>query len=223
VEKMKLIRELNEDIEYLKEEKEGKTTLFIHGPFAQADVANRNKRIYRMPILENEINRFLKESVQPKRAFGELGHPSGPNINLDRTCILTTELIKEGNNFIGKAKVTSTPMGQIVAGLINDGARLGVSTRALGSVKAMKDGINEVQDDLRLLAIDVVADPSAPDAFVDGIMEGREYIYDLGLGEWVENTRKELKKQSIPVIKKNSRQIFEQFASLVAEIQRKHH
>jgi hypothetical protein len=152
----------------------------------QAECVNRNKRTYPLEILEREANRYLDEHVKTNRGFGELGHPSGPNINLDRVCILTTELVKEGNDFIGKAKVTSTPMGQICSGLISDGARIGVSSRALGSVKLNEKGVNEVQDDLRLLAIDVVADPSAPDAYVDGIFEGREYIWEASSGTWAQ-------------------------------------
>ena len=214
---MKLLRELVEQVEYIKEEKDGKETLYIRGPFAQAEVPNRNKRIYRMPILEKEVNRYVEENIKHARAFGELGHPPGPNINLDRVAILIKEMVRDGNNFMGKAKVTSTPMGQITAGLINDGARLGVSTRALGSLKQIDGGINEVQDDLKLLAVDVVADPSAPSAFVDGIMEGSEYIWDVAKGTWaeriIEQTRKEIKKMSIREIEERQLQLFERFLS----------
>lgn len=212
---MKLIRELVEEVQYLKEEKDGKTSLYIRGPFAQAEVPNRNKRIYRMNIMEKEVHRYLNESVNQSRAFGELGHPPGPNINLDRACILIKEMVKDGNNFNGKALVTSTPMGQIVAGLINDGAKLGVSTRALGSLKPLKDGINEVQSDFRLLAVDVVADPSAPDAYVEGIMEGSEYIWNAASGTWaertIENQRKEIKTMTLEQIEDNKLRLFETF------------
>jgi len=212
---MKFLQELTEDIQYLKEDKEGTTSLYLTGPFAQAEIANRNKRIYRMPILEKEINRYKTENVQTNRAVGELGHPQGPNINLDRVCLSIKELNRDGNNFMGKALVTNTPMGKIVSGLISDGVKLGVSTRALGSLKPLKDGINEVQDDLRLLAIDVVADPSAPDAFVAGLFEGRSYIWDntsSGGGEQtLDRTKKELKTMSVKDIENNKIRLFEQF------------
>jgi len=214
---MKLIREIVEDIEYLKEDKEGKESLFIRGTFAQAEVTNRNKRFYPLSILENEIGRFVTEKVNHGSAFGELGHPSGPSINLDRSCILIKEMNRDGNNFIGKAKVTSEGMGRIVKGLINDGAKLGVSTRALGSLKARKDGINEVQDDFKLLAVDVVADPSAPDAYVTGIMENVEYFWDAAHGTWGERTieehRETVKKLSIREIEEQKLRMWKQFLS----------
>ena len=195
---MKLLTEVTQDLQYIKEEKEGqKPRLFIEGIFAQAEVANRNKRVYPMNILENEINRYNNESIKTNRATGELNHPSGPNINLDRVAISIKSLEKNGSNFHGKALVTDTPCGKIVEGLINSGVSLGVSTRALGSLKPLKEGLSEVQDDLRLLAIDVVADPSAPEAYVNAIMEGVEWLYDPSLGIWVnrivEQTRNELK------------------------------
>ena len=215
---MKLLKELSENIEYLKEEKDGKTTLYLRGPFMQAECANRNKRIYRLPILEREVNRYLDENVKLNRGFGELGHPSGPNINLDRVAILVNELTRDGNTFVGKAKVTSTPMGQICSGLINDGARLGVSSRALGSLKPLKDEINEVQDDLKLLAIDVVADPSGPECYVDGLFEGREWIFNPELGQWTEQVvNKQVKElKTVKRIDENAKlQWFKSFLSSI--------
>ncbi len=218
---MKLIQELVEDIQYIKEDKDGKESLYLTGTFAQAEIANRNKRIYRLPILEGEINRYVKENVNTNRAMGELGHPQGPNINLDRVAIHIKELNRDGNNFNGKALVASTPMGKVCENLINDGARLGVSTRALGSLKPLKDGLNEVQDDLKLLAIDVVADPSAPDAFVQGIMESREYLFDFGTNTWVqqvaEQTQKQLKTMPLKQIELNKVKLFERWLQSLEE------
>ena len=202
---MKLLRELSEQVDYIKEEKDGKTNLFLRGCFMQAECTNKNKRSYPLEILERETNRYIEEHL-PDRGYGELGHPSGPNINLERVCILTQELKREDNNFIGKAKVTSKGMGLICSGLIEDGARLGVSSRALGSVKPNKAGVNEVQDDLRLLAIDVVADPSAPDAYVAGVFEGREYIWEASSGTWAEIEADYFKKQ---LISKSAKEINE--------------
>jgi len=218
---MKFIRELVEDVEYLKEEKDGKTALYISGPFAQAEVANRNKRFYPLSVLEKEVGRYVNEHVTSNRAYGELGHPQGPSINLDRTCILIKELKRDGNNFMGKAKVTSTPMGQIVEGLINDGAKLGVSTRALGSLKQRDDGINEVQDDLKLLAVDVVADPSAPDAYVAGLMEGADWIWDAATGVYarqtIEKQHKENKQRTQKQIDEIALYQFQQFLKTLSQ------
>jgi len=213
---MKIFYESVEDVQYLKEaDKEGKTSLFIKGVFAQADLPNRNKRIYPLNVLEREINRYRKESIDEDKAMGELGHPQGPQLNLDRACILIKELVKDGSNFVGKAKVVSTPMGQVVSGLIGDGVKLGVSTRALGSLKPRHDGINEVLEDLRLVAVDVVADPSGPDCWVGGIMENVEWIYDEKLGwkaqELVEDTKKVLKKMTMDEIERNKFRLFEGF------------
>lgn len=211
-----LLRELTEDVEYIKEEKDGKTSLYLRGPFAQAEVTNRNKRFYPMKVLGPEIGRFTTEKVNNSQGYGELGHPSGPNINLDRVCVLIKELNEDGNNFMGKALVTSTPMGKIVTGLIGDGAKLGVSTRALGSLK-LKDEINEVQDDLKLLAIDVVADPSAPDAFVAGIMEGSEYLWNPAKQQWVEHVvqpmHKEMQKMTVQQIEEQKIKLFKKWLS----------
>jgi len=178
---MKLITEVTEAVKILTEEKDGKKNLFIEGIFLQGNIANRNGRLYNTNILDREVNRYVKESVEKGRAYGELGHPDGPGVNLDRVSHIITELKRDGDNFIGKAKISSTPMGQIARGLIEDGAQLGVSSRGMGSIKEGKDGIMEVQDDFHLAtAADIVADPSAPDAFVNGIMEGVEWVWDNG-------------------------------------------
>ena len=176
---MKLITETVQDVRYLTEKKEdGGKAYYIEGPFLQTEIANRNGRIYRKHIMEKEVDRYIREYVNTKRAFGELGHPDGPSINLDRVSHMIVGLKEDGNNYIGKAKImTETPMGRIVKNLIDEGAQLGVSSRGMGSLVQTKEGINEVQDDFYLAtAGDIVADPSAPDAFVRGIMEGKEWV-----------------------------------------------
>jgi hypothetical protein len=179
---MKLITELNEEVKYLVEEREGKKHYFVEGIIMQGDIQNRNGRMYRIETLEREAKRYNEEYVTKNRAYGELGHPSGPTINLERACIMFKNLRREDSNIVGKAKVLDTPMGQIVKGLINEGASLGISSRGMGSIAKNKDGIMEVQDDFYLAtAGDIVADPSAPDAFVRGIMEGVEWVWDNGL------------------------------------------
>jgi len=179
---MKLITEITESVKVLTEENaDGKKSMFIEGIFLQGNIQNRNGRRYNTDILEKEVNRYVPENVSKGRAYGELGHPDGPSINLDRVSHLVTELRREGDNFIGKAKISSTPMGKIVEGLLSDGAQLGVSSRGMGSLKEGKDGVMEVQEDFYLAtAADIVADPSAPDAFVNGIMEGVEWVWDHG-------------------------------------------
>lgn len=176
---MKLISETTTDYNVIVEEASGNKKMFIEGIFMQAEKKNKNGRIYPNSTLESEVNRYIREQVKNNRAFGELGHPQGPSINADRICMRITELRKEGTDYIGKAQITSTPMGQIVRGLIEDGAQLGVSSRGLGSLKE-KNGVMEVQSDFRLMAVDVVTDPSAPDAFVNGIMEEYDYFFDNG-------------------------------------------
>jgi Prohead core protein serine protease len=179
---MKLITELNEEVKYLVEEKEGKKNYFIEGIIMQAEQGNKNGRIYRISTLEREMNRFNEGYVNKNRAYGELGHPSGPTINLERACIMFKNLRREGNNIVGKAKVLDTPMGHIVRGLIDDEANLGISSRGMGSLKQLDNGLMEVQDDYYLATPgDIVADPSAPDAFVRGIMEGVEWVWDNGI------------------------------------------
>jgi len=174
--------ELNEDVQYVVEDVEGKKQYFIEGVWMQGDIGNRNGRRYPVAVLEKEVTRYNEQYIAKNRAFGELGHPSGPSINLDRVSHMIKSLKREGNNFIGRAKIMDSPMGNIVKNLIAEGAQLGVSSRGMGSIKESKDGIMEVQDDFYLAtAGDIVADPSAPDAFVRGIMEGVEWVWDNGL------------------------------------------
>jgi len=182
---MKLISEQwSDDVNYLVEEdpKTGKKHAFIEGVMLQTEVKNKNGRIYPKEVMQKEVARYNKEYVEQNRAYGELGHPEGPTINLERTSHLITSLKEDGKNFIGKAKILSTPMGEIVKSLLDDGARLGVSSRGMGSLKASNGGVQMVQSDFQLAtAADIVADPSAPDAFVDGVMEGVEWVWDNGV------------------------------------------
>ena len=179
---MKLIREEIEKVEVLTEESNGKKNLFIKGVFLQAEQVNRNGRMYRMPVMEREVKRYTEQYVNKGRALGELGHPDGPTVNLDRVSHKIVELQKEGNNFIGKAQILSTPMGKIAESLLKEGVCLGVSSRGIGSLRPTKEGFNEVGEDFMLAtAADIVADPLAPDAFVQGIMEGKEWVWDGGI------------------------------------------
>ena len=180
---MKLISEEATNVEFLTEAtKEGGKSYFIEGVFMQAETKNRNGRIYPKEVLVKESKRYTKEFIEKKRAFGELGHPDGPTVNLERVSHMITELVEVDQNFMGRAKIMDTPYGKIVKNLIDEGARLGVSSRGMGSLKPGKDGIQEVQGDFYLAtAADIVADPSAPDAFVAGIMEGKEWIWDNGI------------------------------------------
>ena len=204
---MKLISEHIEEIKLLTEEKDGKKHLYIEGIFLQGNVANRNNRYYDVNILEREVAKYTKTFVESGRALGELGHPDGPTINLDRVSHKITSLTREGNNFIGKAKILSTPMGVIAQNLIDEGVRLGVSSRGMGSLTE-KNGVNYVGEDFMLAtAADIVADPSAPEAFVNGIMEGKEWIWDNGRIKEVtvqriknyldESTRKNLEERQL--------------------------
>lgn len=178
---MKLIREEIETVELLTEEKDGKKSYFITGPFLQGDRKNRNGRIYESRILAKEVARYNENFIQRNRALGELGHPDGPTVNLDRVSHNIVELYQNGSDFIGKAKILNTPMGKIAEGLLGDGVQLGVSSRGMGSL-VQREGTNYVGEDFHLAtAADIVADPSAPDAFVQGIMEGKEWIWDNGL------------------------------------------
>ncbi len=194
---MKLICEVLEEVKLVTEEKEdGKKDFFIEGIFMQADLKNRNGRIYPMPVMEKEVNRYVKEYVDTKRAFGELGHPESPSINLDRISHMITELKRDGSNIVGRAKILETPMGNIARNIIQGGGALGVSSRGMGSLKD-RNGIMEVQDDFTLAtAADIVADPSAPGAFVNGIMEGVEWIWDNGLlkAQQIELYKEEIEK-----------------------------
>ena len=179
---MKLISEEATNVEFLTETTKKGKNYFIEGVFMQAETKNRNGRIYPKDVLVKEAKRYTKEFIESKRAFGELGHPDGPTVNLERVSHMITELVEVDQNFMGRAKIMDTPYGKIVKNLIDEGARLGVSSRGMGSLKPGKDGIQEVQGDFYLAtAADIVADPSAPDAFVAGIMEGKEWIWDNGL------------------------------------------
>ena len=176
---MKLIREEIESVEFITEEKNGKKSLYIEGIFLQGNIKNRNGRMYPMETLQKEVNRYNEAHVQSGRALGELGHPDGPTVNLDRVSHKITSLRESGSNFIGRAKILDTPMGQIAKSLIGEGGKLGVSSRGIGSLKPTKEGFNVVGDDFMLAtAADIVSDPSAPDAFVEGIMEGKEWIWE---------------------------------------------
>jgi|TARA_B100001094_G_scaffold146377_1_gene141743 hypothetical protein len=178
---IKLISEEIQDVEYITEEKEnGKKNYKIKGIFMQADIKNRNGRIYPMEVLQKEVQRYNKDQIKENRAYGELGHPEGPTINLERASHMITSLVPDGKNFIGEAKILSTPMGKIVENLLSDGAKLGVSSRGMGSL-AQKRGANYVNGDFYLAtAADIVADPSAPNAFVQGVMEGKEWVWNQG-------------------------------------------
>lgn len=174
----------NEDCEVLVEANEdGKKSHYIEGIFMQGDLKNRNGRVYPSAVLEKEMNRYNDQFIKTKRALGELGHPDGPQINGDRVSHLINEMKKDGVNFTGKAKILGTPMGEIVKTFIDEGVKIGVSTRGLGSVR-QKDGIMEVQNDFHLATIDVVTDPSGPDCFVNGMMENTEYFFDIATASW---------------------------------------
>jgi len=178
---MKLISEEISNAEYLVEETNGKKDYKIRGVFLQSDLKNRNGRVYPVDILNKEVKRYNAEFINKKRAFGELGHPDGPTVNLERVSHMITKLYPEGKNFIGEAKIMNTPYGKIVKGLIDEGAQLGVSSRGMGSLET-RGGANYVKDDFYLAtAADIVADPSAPDAFVEGIMENKEWVWDSGV------------------------------------------
>jgi len=179
---MKLITEEIESVEVITETVNGKKTLYIQGPFLQTEQPNRNNRVYRLPVMEREVKRYTEQYVDKGRALGELGHPDGPTVNLDRVSHKIVSLHQEGNNFIGKAQILSTPMGKIAESLLKEGVTLGVSSRGIGSVRPTREGYNEVGEDFMLAtAADIVADPSAPDAFVQGIMEGKEWCWDGGI------------------------------------------
>ena len=206
---MKLITEQIEDVQILIEEKDGKKLLYIEGVFLQSELKNRNGRMYPFDVLSREVERYTEEYVKPKRALGELGHPDGPTINLDRVSHRITSLRAEGHNFIGKAQILDTPMGNIAKSLLGEGVQLGVSSRGMGSIDKRED-ISIVRDDFFLTtAADIVADPSAPDAFVNGIMEGKEWIWDNGIlkeakvdkyGRYIdEATRQNLEQRTLKV------------------------
>jgi hypothetical protein len=219
---MRLIKEFNQDIKYLTEEtsNKNKPNVFIEGVFLQSDLKNKNGRIYPREIMQREVARYVKENIKTKRAYGELGHPDGPTVNLDRVSHMITSLREDGNNYIGKAKVMDTPMGKIVKELISEGAQLGVSSRGLGSLKE-RNGINEVQDDFMLAtAADIVADPSAPDAFVNGIMEGKEWVFVNG--KWteqdIEEARATISSANSAHLEEEKLQVFNNFLEKLSKI-----
>ena len=179
---MKLIREEIESVEFLVEQRNGKKSMYIEGIFLQGNIKNRNGRMYPSEVLRKEVSRYNESNIQSGRALGELGHPDGPTVNLDRVSHKIVSLKENGNNFIGKAKILGTPMGKIASSLIEEGVKLGVSSRGIGSLKPTKEGFNVVGEDFMLAtAADSVADPSAPDAFVEGIMEGKDWVWDGGV------------------------------------------
>jgi len=220
---MKLITEVyTEDCEVLTESTEnGKKNYFIEGIFMQGDLQNRNGRIYPSAVLEKEMKRYDENFIKTKRALGELGHPNGPQINGDRVSHLITEMKRDGSNFIGKAKILGTPMGEIVKTFIDEGVKVGVSTRGLGSVKAAKNGIMEVQDDFHLATVDIVTDPSGPNCFVNGIMENTEYYFDIASGTWRPQQAQEMVEEIVKEVKKNYkktiRKIDENYAAKLFE------
>jgi hypothetical protein len=205
---MKLITETIEDVQILTEERDGKKLLYIEGVFLQGAIKNRNGRMYPFEVLSREVERYNEEYVRTKRALGELGHPDGPTINLDRVSHRITDLHAEGNNFIGKAQILDTPMGNIAKSLLGEGVQLGVSSRGMGSIEKRED-VAVVRDDFMLTtAADIVADPSAPDAFVNGIMEGKEWVWDNGIlkerevakyQRYINGSRRELEERTLKV------------------------
>lgn len=218
-----LIKEIVEDVQYIAEdvlneegEKTGAKNYFIEGIIMQGDIKNRNGRVYPRETLMREMNRYNENYVKAKRAYGELGHPAGPTINLDRVSHMFTELKEDGSNIVGRAKVMDTPMGKIVKNLIDEGANLGISSRGMGSLKKNSQGIMEVQDDFMLAtAGDIVADPSAPDAFVKGVMEGVEWVYDVASSSWtVANTFDQIEEEIKTIAKRDPRELEEQAARI---------
>jgi hypothetical protein len=177
---MKLIKELTEEVEYITEENEGKKNHYIQGVFLQSEITNRNGRMYPKSVLDREVKNYNEKYIKTNRALGELGHPEGPTVNLDRVSHKITELKEDGNNFVGKAKLLDTPMGNIAKNLLGEGVKLGVSSRGMGTLKR-ENGASVVGEDFMLAtAADIVSDPSAPDAFVEGIMEGKEWVWENG-------------------------------------------
>ena len=210
---MKLISEEIQNAEYLVEEKGGKKSYKIKGIFLQSDLKNRNGRVYPKQVLEQEVARYNREFINKKRAFGELGHPDGPTVNLERVSHMITSLSPDGKNFIGEAKIMDTPYGKIVKGLIDEGAQLGVSSRGMGSI-IQRNGANYVKDDFYLAtAADIVADPSAPDAFVEGIMESKEWVWDNGklVEKDIEAWKREVREAKQRKLEEVKIKVFESF------------
>lgn len=215
---MKLISEIVEQVHIITEEKS--KDLYIEGVFLQSELANRNNRIYPKSVMEKEVARYMKEYVEAKRAFGELGHPEGPTINLDRVSHIITSLREDGNNYIGRAKILNTPMGNIVRGLVEGGAQLGVSSRGMGTLKERDGGINEVQSDFYLAtAADIVADPSAPDAFVQGIMENKEWMFVNGSWTYqnIDETKKLIEQTKKKQLEDVKFRVFENFLNSLSK------
>lgn len=215
---MKLISEIVENVQVITEGKS--KDLYIEGVFLQSELANRNNRIYPKAVMEKEVARYMKEYVDSKRAFGELGHPEGPTINLDRVSHIITSLREDGNNYIGRAKILNTPMGNIVKGLIEGGAQLGVSSRGMGTLKERDGGINEVQNDFYLAtAADIVADPSAPDAFVQGIMENKEWMFVNGSWTYqnIDETKKLIEQTKQKQLEEIKFRVFENFLNSLSK------
>jgi hypothetical protein len=216
---MRLIREVLDTTNLIVESKLGKgKEYFIEGIFLQSELKNRNGRMYPESIMDNEVNRYIKESVDKNRAYGELGHPDTPSINLDRVSHMIVSLRKEGTNYIGKAKILETPMGQIARGLLDGGANLGVSSRALGSLQTNNEGVQIVQDDFMLsTAADIVADPSAPDAFVRGIMESKEWVFVDGkfVEQHIEEAKRSIRKASSRNLEEAKIYAFQKFLSKI--------
>lgn len=213
---MKLITETRQqDIQYITEGVDnGKKAYFIRGVFAESNVVNKNHRLYEAPILEAAVNSYNENFVKNSRALGELGHPEGPTVNLERVCHMIKDLHMEGNQVMGNAKIMDTPYGRIVQNLIDEGAKLGVSTRGMGSL-AERNGVNVVQNDFMLAAVDVVADPSAPNAFVNGIMEGKEWVWDNGVFKpaLIENYKKQIEKAGSRNLEEAKLKVFRDFLS----------
>jgi hypothetical protein len=212
---VKLIKEHTEEVKLIVEEAKGtkEKSYFIEGVFLQSNLKNRNGRMYPREIMEKEVNRYNKEYITKNRAFGELGHPDSPTINLDRVSHMIKSLKLDGNNWVGKAKIMDTPYGKIVKSLIDEGAQLGVSSRGMGSL-VQKNGVNLVQDDFMLAtAADIVADPSAPDAFVEGVMEGAEWVYNASTKSWVmaEQLKSDIKKMSTKQLAESQARMFQNF------------
>jgi len=215
---MRLIKEVFETTNLIVEERKGKKDYFIEGVFLQSNLKNRNGRMYPESVMDKEVARYLKESVKMNRAYGELGHPDTPSINLDRVSHMIVDLRKEGTNYIGRAKIMETPMGNIARGLLDGGANLGVSSRALGSLKMNNEGVNVVQDDFMLsTAADIVADPSAPDAYVRGIMESKEWVFVDGkfVEKQIEETQKFIRRASSNQLQEAKMLAFQHFLSKI--------
>lgn len=217
---MKLITEhFDQQLEYITEAKDGQKNMFIEGIFMQSEAKNRNGRLYPKAIMERAVDKYVKEQVEKGRAVGELNHPDGPTVNLDKVSHLITKLEWNGNNVMGKAKILNTPMGQIAKGLMEGGVQLGVSSRGMGSITRGKDGTAMVGEDFMLNTVDIVQDPSAHEAFVNGILEGAEWIYNEKLGIWtqetVENTSKYVKENYKKMDADTSMRLFKNFLNSI--------